>query len=167
MLNQKQIRNLIEKNKLIENYVNLGYQLTPNGFDLTVGKIFRFKTEGSLDFSNKQRKLSEVEEILPKKENPEDKFGWWDLSPGAYKIRTNERLNLPLDIIGIGFSRSSLLRMGAYTISGVWDAGFSGESEFILKVENPIKIKQNARIIQLIFIKISKTDRGYNGIYQI
>jgi len=42
MLNRQEIKDLIIKNKLIENYINLDIQLTPNGFDLTVGNIFKF-----------------------------------------------------------------------------------------------------------------------------
>jgi deoxycytidine triphosphate deaminase len=146
----------------------LDTQLTPNGFDLTVGAVLEFDTPGSLDFSNKERVVPEGEEIVPQKENPQDKFGWWNLKKGVYKIRTNEVVNLPADLIAIAFSRTSLLRMGAFTQHGVWDAGFKGRSEFILVVDNPkgIKIKQNARIAQIIFFKINETKQSYQGIYQ-
>jgi len=168
MLNRSQIERLIKEKNLIEDYINLDIQLTPNGFDLTVGGIFEFSTPGALDFSNKEREVPKGKEILPKKRIPQDKFGWWDLKKGAYKIRSNECINLPPDLIALAFSRTSLLRMGAFTQHGVWDAGFQGRSEFILVVENPkgIKIKQNARIAQLVFIKINKTDKIYQGIYQ-
>ena len=68
----------------------------------------------------------------------------------------------------MAFSRTSLLRMGAFTQHGVWDAGFCGKGEFILCVENPkgIRIKQNARIAQLVFLKINPADKLYQGIYQ-
>jgi dUTP pyrophosphatase len=68
----------------------------------------------------------------------------------------------------MAFPRSSLLRMGAFTQTGVWDAGFKGASEFILIVQNPagLKLKQNARVVQLVFTKINETAQGYNGIYQ-
>jgi len=35
-------------------------------------------------------------------------------------------------------------------------------------IENPkrIKPKENARIVQLVFIKVKGVKRGYNGIYQ-
>ena len=74
---------------------------------------------------------------------------------------------MPRDLIALGFSRTSLLRMGAFTQHGVWDAGFKGRSEFVLSVENPkgVNIKQNSRIAQLVFIKIKKAAKGYSGIY--
>lgn len=168
ILNRQEIERLIKEQNLIKDYINLDAQLTPNGFDLTVGNIFKFKSSGALDFSNKERQIPPGKEILPKKKRADDKFGWWNLKKGIYKVRTNEMVNLPNNLIALAFSRTSLLRMGAFTQHGIWDAGFKGKSEFILAVDNPkgIKLKQNARIAQLIFIKINETDKGYQGIYQ-
>lgn len=166
MLNREQIKELVEKG-LICGFIDLKTQLTPNGFDLTVEKIFSLQSYGALDFSNKERKLPKAKELLPKKIKKTDQFGWWHLKKGSYKIVTNEVVSLGLDLIAVAFSRTSLLRMGAFTQHGVWDAGFKGKSEFILIVDNPkgIKIKQNARIAQLVFIKMDKTMQGYSGIY--
>ncbi len=167
MLNKKQIKKLIEEKNLIENYADLEKQLTPNGFDFSVEKIFNIKGKGKLDFSNSERVIPKTEEIKPLKKNKEDKYGWWFLEKGAYKIRTNEIINLPNNLTAISFPRSSLLRMGVFTQHGVWDAGFEGKSEFILIVENKegIEIKENARINQLIFIPIDESE-AYDGIYK-
>ena len=168
MLNGLQIQRLIKQKALITDYLNLDIQLTPNGFDLTAGSVFEFTSPGILDFSNKERMVSQTREIQPEKKDPKDKFGWWNLKKGAYKIKTNENFNLPKDLVVIAFPRSSILRMGAFTQTAVWDAGFKGKSEFILVIENPqgLNLKQNARIIQVIFIRINKTNLGNQGIYQ-
>jgi len=168
ILTKEEIQELVEKEKLIQNYINLEKQLTPNGFDLTVRKIKRFKSGGKLDFSNNERKLSEVEEIIPVKEDEEDKFGWWNLKKGCYLIETNEIVKLPLNLMAMGKPRSSLLRMGVTINTGYWDSGFEGKSEFLLIVLNSlgVKIKENARICQLVFAKTSGTKQGYNGVYQ-
>ncbi len=169
MLNRQEIQKLIKEKGLITDYLNLDIQLTPNGFDLTAGNVFEFIDFGALDFSNKERVIPQVKEVPLKKKNPQDKFGWWNLKKGAYKIKTNESFNLPTDLAVIAAPRSSLLRMGVFTQTAVWDAGFKGKSEFILVVENPkgIRLKQNARIIQVVFIRINKTNLGYQGIYQM
>ena len=168
MLNCREIGKLIRENKLLSGYLDLETQLTPNGFDLTVAKVFAFAARGALDFSNKERIVPLGREILPKKSNPRDKYGWWNLKKGGYRVITNEVVKLPGDLIALAFSRTSLLRMGAFTQHGVWDAGFKGKSEFILIVENSkgMKLKQNSRIAQLIFMRIRKTSKVYNGIYQ-
>jgi len=167
MLNKKQIKKLIEDKDLIKGHINLEKQLASNGFDLTAGEIFSFTQIGRIDFSNKERVIPKGEAIAVVKDKPQDKFGWWNLERGAYKVRTNEEVNLPNDLTALAFSRTSLLRAGAFTHHGVWDAGFCGKGEFILTVENPrgIKIKENARISQIVFFKISET-AGYKGIYK-
>jgi len=166
MLNKQEIKKLINEKKLIEGAIDLETQLTPNGFDLTAGKIYAFDEAGAVDFSNKERMVPEGKEIIPKKKNPEDKFGWWELKKGTYKVRTNETVNLPNDLVAQAFTRTTLLRIGAFTQHGVWDAGFTGRGEFVLIVGNPcgIKIKQNARIAQLVFLPTRETE-GYKGIY--
>lgn len=168
ILNREGIVRAIKANNLVSDYINLDTQLTPNGFDLTCGEIFEFASAGALDFSNSERVISCEKEIKSKKLKAKDKFGWWNLKKGAYKIRSNETINLPNDLIALAASRSSLLRNGVFTQTAVWDAGFRGRSEFILVVENKkgVKIKQNARIIQMVFFKINKTRQGYHGIYK-
>lgn len=169
ILNRIEIELLIRKNSLINGCLDLKSQLTPNGVDLTVNKVYKFDSFGALDFSNKERKLPKTHLLLPIKKGKDEKFGWWELKTGSYKIETNEFLMLPNNIIGIAFPRSSLLRMGAFTQTGFWDAGFNGKSEFILVVHNSygLLLKQNARIIQLVFAKMKNVKKGYQGIYQM
>lgn len=167
MLNKSEIAQLVKEKKLIDSYINLDKQLNPNGFDLTVGKVFEFDSAGSLDFSNSERVVPAGKELSPVKNSPQDKYGWWQLSRGSYKIRTNEFVNLPNNLAALAFARTSVLRMGALTQNGVWDAGFKGRGEFILTVGNPqgIKIKENARIVQLVFFRVEETEE-YNGAYK-
>jgi len=168
MLNREEIIKLIKEKNLVEGYFDLEVQVTPNGVDLTAGSIFEFDRQGKLDFSNKERCVPEGREVLAKKDSAGDKFGWWELERGVYKVKTNEVINLPLDLAAIAFSRTSLLRMGAFTQHGVWDAGFKGKSEFVLVVENSfgIRLKQNARVAQLVFLETNEVAEGYQGIYQ-
>lgn len=167
MLTKQEIRQLIECHKLIEHYINLDKQLTPNGFDLTVESISQFVSSGSLDFSNSERVVPQTNELKPQKKSQDDKYDWWHLNQGAYKVRTNETVNLSNTLVALAFSRTSLLRMGAFTQHGVWDAGFSGKGEFILVVQNPlgIALKQNARLVQLVFVRVEETEE-YKGIYK-
>ncbi len=168
MLNKEEIERLVKEKGIIEGYIDLNTQLTPNGFDLTAANIFGFNNKGQIDFSNKERILPESDEINPRKLSNEEKFGWWDLNKGIYKVKTNEIVNLPNDLIAMAFTRTSLLRMGVFTHHGVWDAGFRGRSEFVLVVDNSYgaRIKQNARVVQLVFFRINETKEGYNGVYQ-
>lgn len=166
MLSREELEDAIEEG-LVKDYIHLETQLQPNGFDLTVAEIHRFKDSGKFDFSNSEREIPETERIEPEKKDPQDDYGWWDLEPGAYKIVMNEKVDIPNDLVGIAFPRSSLLRMGVTTENAFWDSGYSGGGEFMLHVENSegVEIKENARINQIAFIRMDETEEGYSGRY--
>ncbi len=163
ILNDKTIRLLIRDSRLVEGYVNLEKQIQPNGFDLTVKNIMEFEGPGQLDFSNADR-------VIPfAKPKQFSSNGWVNLQPGVYLVTTNEYVRIPKDMVALAFTRTSLLRMGGFTSHGVWDAGFEGRSQFLLYIRNPngIRLKENARIAQMIFIKLNKeVENEYQGIYK-
>ncbi len=163
VLSKAQIRALLRtKPPLIENLIDLNTQLQPNGVDLTAQHIEKIVSAGCVDFSNKDRKLSETEKL---DFDGDPVF----LSPGAYKVLFNEVIHLPKDIMAIGAPRTSLIRCGVTIETGFWDAGYEGRSESLLVVlnEKGFYVKRNARILQLVFIKLSKVvSTGYKGIYQ-
>lgn len=146
---------------LIEGLIDIDKQLQPAGVDLTVREIFRFKSYGRIDFTNEERKLSELELV------PFNEDGWAFLKPSYYLVKYNEVINMPLNLIAIGKPRSSLLRMGAFMVTAVWDPGYRGRSVSLLVVGNPhgIWVKKNARILQLIFLRLSRESTAYKGIY--
>lgn len=166
MLNKEEIRKGIEENSLVENYCHLDTQLQPNGIDLTVDKIFKLNEAGKVDFSNSEREIPSGEQIEPVKENEDDKYGWWGLEKGVYKVKTNEKVNLPNNMVGLLFTRSSLLRVGCYTHHALVDSGFKGVFEFVLVVGNEqgVHIKENGRICQIVFKEVGETEE-YSGIH--
>lgn len=155
------------ENGLVKDYIHLETQLQPNGFDVTVAEIHEFGGSGKLDFSNSEREIPDSEPIEPEKKDEEDDYGWWSLDPGVYKVVMNEKVDIPDNLVGIAFPRSSLLRMGCTTENAYWDAGYTGGGAFVLKVENQdgVEIKENARINQIGFIEVDETEEGYSGIY--
>lgn len=165
-LNREQLKKRIEEENLLQNYPHLETQLQPHGFDLTAGEIHRYTGKGRLDFSNSEREVPETEPITPEKKNEGDEYGWWVLEPGVYKVVMNEKVDIPENLAGLAFPRSSLLRMGATIDNAVWDSGYTGTGAFMLTVSNPdgIEIKENARVNQLVFVEIDETE-GYDGEY--
>jgi dUTP pyrophosphatase len=169
VLSYGEIKKLLKHTKdfpsLIENAINIGIQLQSNGFDLTVWKIHKFSNKaGKIAFDNSERELPETYEIHF------DENDWIYLPKGSYKIILNEKINLPKDLMAIGAPRSSLLRTGVSIGTAIWDAGYSGRSECLLLVLNEAGfcIKKNARVVQLVFMKVSKVSRsgkGYDGNY--
>jgi len=147
---------------LIQDYIDLGAQLQSAGFELTVREVGHLESRGVLDFSNKDRMLPGV-----RKEEFEGGESV-ELREGAYLVRYNEVVCLPLDLMALIFPRSSLLRSGATLYTAVWDPGYKGRGQGLLAVHNPkgLKLHRNARIGQLIFIRLGRpVTKGYGGIF--
>ncbi len=137
-------------------------QFQPAGVDVTLNKILKFSSHGQIDFDNSQRKISDVEEI-PFEE------GWVTIPAGSYKVIFNEYVKIPQDAAALCFPRSSLLRSGITLECAVWDPGYEGRSEALLIVSNPhgAKLKKDAKIGQLVFVKLSESAKdSYQGVYK-
>ncbi|MEA2085691.1 MAG: deoxyuridine 5'-triphosphate nucleotidohydrolase [Chloroflexota bacterium] len=163
ILSKRDIRRLQEHSPaLIEGYIDLEQQLQPNGVDLTLKEIALPQSSGRIAISNHQRLVPDLAPLVF------DGMGFIDLMPGTYIITYNELVNLPNDIMALAAPRSSLLRCGISVNTAVWDAGYSGRSQSLMVVYNPqgFRLQRNARIIQLVFFKLSGETEGYHGIYQ-
>jgi len=160
-LDQKAILELIKQTKLVTGMIDPEVQISPNGVELTLHKVYTFKEAGAIDFTNKDRYIPQYEEVQP----TDDKY---ILPQGTYLVTYNETLRLPTDIVAIGRPRSSLLRSGVTIESAVWDAGYKGRSRGLLTVNNPhgFVVDKNARLLHLIFILLQQDTRPYKGIYQ-
>jgi dUTP pyrophosphatase len=163
VLSQQDIRQLLKKKPpLIEGVIDLEQQLQPNGIDLTLRQIALPQSPGRIAVEDSQRLVSELAPLVF------DGLGFIDLVPGAYIITYNEIVHLPKNIMALARPRSSLLRCGVTVGTAVWDAGYSGRSQSLLVVYNPqgFRLQRNARIAQLIFLRLSKKTEGYQGAYQ-
>ena len=161
ILNKSQISEYITKKNMITNYIDIDAQIQSNGFDLTVKGISLYHGSGTIDLDNTHRGMPEY--IIIQNQ------GSHHLEFGAYLIDFNEKLKIPNDIVALGYSRSSLLRMGANIPSAVFDAGFEGYPQGMLIVNNKhgLDIHKNARVLQLIFLDRENDDSSYNGKYAL
>jgi dUTP pyrophosphatase len=147
---------------LIEGYIDLGQQLQPNGFDITLRDIAMLQTPGQIGIDNSQRQLPDLAPLMF------DGLGFVELIPGGYIITYNEIVHLPTDLMALARPRSSLLRCGVNIGTAVWDAGYSGRSQSLLLVYNTrgFRLQKNARVAQLIFLPLTAETEGYSGAYQ-
>ncbi len=162
MLGSREIRELIERGRLVEGYIDLDRQLQPCGFDLSLGSVHALEGMGSVDFTNLERRLPSTAPLEP------DPEGWFNLPMGSYLVVYNEVVRLPLDIAAVARPRSTLLRCGASLETALWDPGYEGRSSSLLAVHNPrgIRLRRGARIAQLIFFRVGGVEEGYRGAYQ-
>ncbi len=162
MLNSKAIRQLIETKQLITGYLDLEKQLQPAGFDMSLKEIHAYWGAGAVDFDNKERKLAPTRQLMP------DAEGWYTIPQGCYMIVYNEAVKMPLNVVALARSRSTVLRNAAAIETAVWDPGYQGRSSSLLVVHNPhgIRLKQDARVAQLVFYSTDEVEKGYSGVYQ-
>ena len=148
---------------MVEGFVDLKKQLQPAGVDLTLAKVFSFESRGSFDFDNSAREISECKEL------PFDGDGWIELEPGHYKIQYNELVRVPPDLVALTICRSSLARSGCDVYNGFWDPGYVGRGESSFLVFNPkgVRLRKNARVAQMIFLRLSEAaDELYSGVHK-
>ena len=155
-------RLLQQKPPLIEGWVDLEQQVQPNGVDLTLHEVALLQSPGKIAVANSQRLVSDLAPLVF------DGLGFIALMPGAYVITYNEIVHLPKNIMALATPRSSLLRCGVMVNTAVWDAGYSGRSQSLMVVYNPqgFRLQRNARIVQLVFLRLTRETEGYRGAYQ-
>ncbi len=159
LLSDKEIREYVSRGLLVKDMVDPQVQIQQAGVDLTVAKIFTLEGTGCLDFTNEKRELPNYAEIKPEGD-------CWLLNPGTYHIAFNEKIILPKNIAGLLLPRSSALVCGVVQHSALWDPGYEGRSFFHAEVSRPVKIYKNARIGQMIFLKLSGEASAYKGVYK-
>ncbi len=160
VLTAKEIEDRIKNEGLIRDYIDLERQLQPNGFDCTLKYVAKIKNAGRVDFDNTERVIPDIE-VVPFKND------WVFLQRGVYRVVLNEIIKMSNDICAIAYPRSSLIRCGADVLTAVWDAGYEGRSEVAIVVHNEkgIWLKRNARIVQLVFLKLTSKTWSYKGIF--
>lgn len=186
-LGTEQIKNLI-RDGLIKNYIDLDIQLGPDGFDLTVEKIYKEKPSEPAPligfFSNeryvpkgKEIPLEEIgynylkmtygkERIIPPDPYTGIREGWI-LKQGSYTITFNEELYFPQNLCGVSIQRSSLPRSHIETNTGKWNGGYHGKGTNLLTIKCPeYVILKNARLVEINFIPIMGANVPYHGSWQ-
>ena len=163
ILSKADINKLLQKEPpLIEGLIDLEEQVQPNGVDFTLREVAMLQSPGKIAVANSQRAVSDLSPLVF------DGLGFIDLMPGIYSITYNEIVHMPNDVMALATPRSSLLRCGVTVNTAVWDAGYSGRSQSLMVVYNPqgFRVERNARIIQLVFLQLTRETEGYQGTYQ-
>jgi len=147
--------------------------------DLTLKHVKIWTSAGAIDFDNSLRKTASTIQIPFVKhhqqvhnaksqlaEHTDDSSVL--LKPGSYLVDFNETVDVPLDLMGQIFVRSSLFRSGALLSAGVMDSGYKGAVGAMLQVVNPhgLLLFRDARLAQIVFHPMSEPFVGYSGAYQ-
>jgi len=150
---------------IIRNIRSAQIQAQPCGIDMTLRRVLTWTSPGTVDFGNRHRRTANATEISFIEDDTETSV---HLAAGAYLVEFNETVQVPLDVMGQLFVRSSLFRSGAIVSAGVMDSGYQGAVGALLQVLNPhgLILYRDARLAQFVFQQMSESVEGYQGVYQ-
>ena len=77
---------------VLDNTVYRDKQVGEAGVHLTVGSVHDVLKGGQTDFGGDEQVPCETEKLTPQKRDPDDDYGWWDLTAGHYRVQFNETL---------------------------------------------------------------------------
>jgi dCTP deaminase len=116
--------------------------LTPNGYDLTISEVYFRAPEGKVTIGSAY------------------------LEPGQWcLVSTKEYLEVPHDLCGMLFMRSSYIRKGLIAGFGMVDAGFKGTLTFSVANLGPVRVALpiNERVCQISYLKLQSTPQQLYG----
>ncbi|KAI4267935.1 MAG: hypothetical protein L6R35_006808 [Caloplaca aegaea] len=178
--------------RIIKKVRSAKVQVQPCGVDLTLKRVKTWTSPGIIDFDNDLRLTASAVEIpFTKHQGQFKKLLAKDvtamsmtpsslkrhmaaeldsvmLETGSYLVEFNETVEMPLDLMGQVFVRSSLFRSGALLSAGVMDSGYKGAVGAMLQVVNPhgLLLFKDARLAQMVFHQMSERGEGYSGVYR-
>ncbi|MFB6205467.1 MAG: dCTP deaminase [Haloglomus sp.] len=129
----------------IEGIVHEPTQTEGPGFDLTVDAIHALASPGAIDFGGDELDAADATPLNTVKNEPDDDYGWWTLSPGTYLVEYNESLST--DEAVVLQPRDALVeRGGTHPTMRVTDL-----PQMALSVpETGLHLKENARVSTLV-----------------
>lgn len=168
ILGTKQLLKLVKEKKLIENLDRR--ELTNpegSGFDLRVEKLFIPQGETFLGITHRQ--TADLKEICSFNKSKK-KQSVYSIKPGEFCLtKTMEKVNTPLDTVGLILPRTTLFRMGLFMQTGFCQPGYQGDLFFgIYNTSRQIyNLEMGARYAHIIFLQIDGgLVRGYQGQWQ-
>ncbi len=165
ILGIQELHRLVREKKLVENLCEREMKNPEGaGFDLRLGEVFEISGEGYLGVE--ERNTPEAKSIAKHKEGENNFFVF---EPGKYYlIKTMEKVNLPVDISGIIFPRTTLFRSGLGLFNGIVQPGYCGELTFGIcnSGKSKIKIDFGARVAHITFHQVLGEGNQYRGQWQ-
>lgn len=168
ILGIKKLHRLVKEQKLVEGLCDRELNNPEGaGFDLRLGEVFELGKDGFLGIE--ERQTPEAKSIA--KYNPEkiDDENFFIFESGKYYlIKTIEKVNLPVNLSGVIFPRTTMFRSGLGLFNGIVQPGYQGELTFGLCNfgQARIKISFGARVAHITFHEVLGEGNQYRGQWQ-
>ena len=178
ILGIKELHRLVKEIKLVEGLCDREMNNPEGaGFDLRMGEIYELEGDGFLGVEERQTPTAKLiakgkevcavgTEITGVIDETEDSFVF---KPGKYYlIKTMEKVNLPTNLSGIIFPRTTMFRSGLGLFNGIVQPGYSGELSFgVCNLgQADIKVSFGARVAHITFQEVLGEGNQYRGQWQ-
>jgi deoxycytidine triphosphate deaminase len=168
LLGIKKLHELVKTQKLVENLCERELNSPEGaGFDLRLDEIFEINGDGFLGVE--ERDTPEIKSVAKNDDLKPEEENCFIFEPGKYYlIKTMEKVNLPIDLSGIIFPRTTLFRSGLALFNGIVQSGYCGELTFGIcnMGKSKIKISFGARIAHITFHEVLGEGNQYKGQWQ-
>lgn len=140
-------------------------RVQPNGVDITIDKIFTvsgavvLSDEGDYDKGMSRR-------VRPYGTLGDDDSSQYLLEEGSYRVRYGEKFRIPEGHVGYVFPRSRLMRCGVMINTALWDMGYEGVGEGLMRVGTTTVLPEDMAVAQFCLINAESTDEIYDGDHQ-
>jgi deoxycytidine triphosphate deaminase len=168
ILGIKELHKLVDEQKLVENLCDREMNNPEGaGFDLRLGEVYELSGSGFLGVE--ERQTPEIKLLAKYDSDKIDDSNFFIFEPGKYYlIKTIEKVNLPVNLSGIIFPRTTMFRSGLGLFNGVVQPGYCGELTFgVCNLgKSQIKISFGARVVHITFHEVLGEGNQYRGQWQ-
>ena len=168
ILGIKKLHQLVKEIKLVENLCDREMNNPEGaGFDLRLGEVYELEGEGFLGVE--ERNTPAINLVGKNGVAKPEAENFFIFQPGKYYlIKTMEKVNLPTNLSGIIFPRTTMFRSGLGLFNGIVQPGYCGELTFgLCNLGNSnIKISFGARIVHITFHEVLGEGNQYRGQWQ-
>ena len=138
ILGIKELHRLVNEIKLVENLCEREMKNPEGaGFDLRLGEVYEFVDDPSTGSGQagflgvEERQTPEIKLIAKNDESKSEKENGFVFEPGKYYlVKTMEKVNLPTNLSGIIYPRTTMFRSGIGLFNGIVQPGYCGELTF-------------------------------------
>lgn len=139
----------------LEHVVHLETQAHEYEVDLTAGDVYRLTGPGSLDFGGSEFEEAHRNHLQPKLANPDDEYGWWDLTEGAYIVRYNEAVDPGENAIAFVQPHERILMAGAHHPAFHFRGRRENLETLFIVGDGGCKLKENCRVSKLLIFEVA------------
>lgn len=166
IMNDKQIQNLIENANLIENWE--ASCLSGTSYDARLGSKMQIAKHSHAIVDIKNPHNINLED-LQLQICPETGGQFFIIPANSFVLaHTIEKFNMPCNVIGFVFNKSTFARVGNNQPTTSLEAGWEGI--LTLEIHNhlpqPIKLWVGQSVCKIHFLQIETPNKQYNGKYQ-